>query len=126
MPVSPPRIAVYDRSSLLPLTEDAIGDRDYEIAELVGFLGGTVVATFTDMDTSSSNRLCLSQMLEEIRGGHIDIVVCHSLDRLARDAEDIACLAKAFDRYGIELHTISEGHLEGTDLAIPFDPYRGR
>jgi hypothetical protein len=57
-------------------------------------------------------------MLEEVRAGDIDIVVCESLDRLARDGEDVSWIGKKlrFDR--VTLYTVSEREIDDIKLAV--------
>lgn len=47
-----------------------------------------------------------------MEAGEIDIIVCEALDRLTCDAEDMAWLGKKLIYHRIQLHTLSEGHVD--------------
>lgn len=87
---------------------------------LVERLGADVVATYTDPELSGyrRNRPGLARLLEDVRAGRVDVVVCESLDRLARDAEDVNWLFKKlrFDR--VRLHPVLEGEVAEVHIAI--------
>lgn len=61
-------------------------------APLFNFLGGSVVATWLDPEISGyrRDRPGLKGLLAAVEAGEVDLIVCGSLDRLARDAEDVA------------------------------------
>ncbi|MEG8017045.1 recombinase family protein [Sphingomonas sp. LR55] len=92
----PRRIALYGRHSTIMQTASSSADQVAACAPVVGFLGGKVVATQLDPQLSGyrRNRPGLQLLLRAAEAGEIDIIVCKSLDRLARDAEDVAWLGK--------------------------------
>ena len=71
-------------------------DQVASCAPLVGYLGGTMTATWLDPELSGyrRDRPGLRQLLRAVETGEIDIIVCEALDRLACDAEDVAWLGK--------------------------------
>lgn len=74
---------------------------------LVGYLGSTVVATWLDPELAGYRRdyLGLQQLLRAVEAGEINMIACEALDRLARDAEDVAWLGKKLAYHGVPLHT---------------------
>ncbi len=88
--------------------------------KLVDYLGGTVVATYLDPEQSGyrRDRPGLTKLLRDIETGAVDLVVCEALDRLARDAEDVAFLGKKLMFHRVALHTVSEGHVDEIKFAV--------
>ena len=116
----PRRIALYGRHSTIMQTASSSADQVAACAPLVSFLGGNVVATQLDPQLSGyrRNRPGLQLLLRAAEAGEIDIIVCESLDRLARDAEDVAWLGKKLAYHRVQLHTVSEGHVDEIKFAV--------
>ena len=57
-------------------------------------------------------------MLRAAEAGEIDIIVCEALDRLARDAEDVAWLGKKLGYHRVQLNTVSGGHVDEIKFAV--------
>jgi site-specific DNA recombinase len=76
--------------------------------------------TFLDPELSGyrRNRPALKQLLEKCRAGEIDIVICEAIDRIARDAEDLAWLGKKLSYHRISFWTLHEGEVDETKIAI--------
>lgn len=89
-----PRIAIYGRHSTSMQTATSSADQAASCSKLVAYLGGEVVATYLDPEQSGYRRYRsgLKQLIHAIENNEVDVVVCEALDRLARDAEDIAWL----------------------------------
>jgi DNA invertase Pin-like site-specific DNA recombinase len=117
---SAPRIALYGRHSSALQTATSSTDQIASCGRLVVFLGGTVVDTFVDPEVSGyrRDRAGLKQLLRAIENGEVDIIVCEALDRLARDAEDVAWLGKKLAFHRVQLHTMSEGHVDEIKFAV--------
>lgn len=115
-----PRIAIYGRHSTAKQAATSSSDQAAACSKLVDFLGGKVQEIYLDPELSGYSRARpgLQRLLDDVRAGQIDIVVAESLDRLARDAEDVSWIGKKlrFDR--VELHTMSEGHIDEVKLAV--------
>ena len=116
----PLRIAIYGRHSTSfqnPMSSD---DQVRACRPLVERLGGEVIDVFTDPEMSGyrRDRPGLKALLNSVRTGEVDMVVCEALDRIARDGEDVAWLGKKlrFDRVG--LHTTTEGEIDDVKLAV--------
>ena len=95
-------------------------DQVASCAPRVGFHGGTVTATWLDPELSGyrRDRPGLRQLLCAVENGQIDIIVCEVLDRLARDAKDVAWLGKKLAYHRVQLHTVSEGHVDEIEFAV--------
>lgn len=78
-----------------------------------------MVGIYLDTQTSGYNRKRpgLQRLLASVADGDIDIVVCESLDRLARDGEDIAWAGKKPGYGHVQLFTVAEGKIDQIKLA---------
>ena len=116
----PRRIALYGRHSTALQSASSSADQVASCSRLVDYLGGTVVATWLDPEVSGyrRDRSGLRQIVRAVEAGEIDIVVCEALDRLARDAEDVAWLGKKLAFHRVQLHTVSEGHVDEIKFAV--------
>ncbi|WP_413071687.1 recombinase family protein [Sphingomonas sp. 1P08PE] len=115
-----PRIALYGRHSTAMQSATSSSDQTAACMKLVDYLGGTVIATYHDPEQSGyrRDRPGLKQLLRDVETGMVDIVVCEALDRLARDAEDVAFLGKKLMYHRVALHTVSEGHVDEIKFAV--------
>lgn len=115
-----PRVAIYARHSS-DLQNPQSSDDQLELCRRVAAgLGGWVVDTFADPEVSGyrRDRPGLQRMLREVAAGRIDIVVCESLDRIARDREDISWLGKKLDYHRVRLFTHLEREIDAVKLAV--------
>lgn len=72
------------------------------------FDGVRVDKTFTDKCSGGKrNRPALIEMLDYVREG--DTIVCHSIDRLARDLSDLLHLVQTLTARGVGVRFIKEG-----------------
>ncbi|WP_428842981.1 recombinase family protein [Sphingomonas carotinifaciens] len=117
---TPPRIALYGRHSTAMQSTTSSADQTASCMKLVDYLGGTVAATYLDPEQSGyrRDRPGLQKLLRDVEVGAIDMVVCEALDRLARDAEDVAFLGKKLMYHRVALHTVSEGHVDEIKFAV--------
>ncbi|PCG13089.1 recombinase family protein [Sphingomonas adhaesiva] len=115
-----PRIAIYGRHSTSMQTATSSADQAASCMRLVDYLDGKVIATYLDPEQSGyrRDRAGLKNLLRDVEDGRVDIVVCEALDRLARDAEDVAWLGKKLAYHRIALHTVSEGHVDEIKFAV--------
>ncbi|MGK2286546.1 recombinase family protein [Pedomonas sp. V897] len=120
MKLSPPRIAVYGRHSSDKQNPSSSQDQVEACQKLIDYLGGTVVDTFLDAEVSGyrRNRLGLQRMLTAVERGQLDIIVAESLDRLARDSEDIAWLAKKLTYHQVRIHTVAENEIDEIKIGV--------
>jgi site-specific DNA recombinase len=117
---SSPRIALYGRHSTAMQSATSSTDQTASCMKLVDYLGGSVVATYHDPEQSGyrRDRPGLKKLLRDVETGAVDLVVCEALDRLARDAEDVAFLGKKLIYHHMALHTVSEGHVNEIKFAV--------
>jgi len=121
MTVGPPRISVYGRHSTDKQNPSSSQDQIQACQKLIDYLGGAVVETFLDAEVSGyrRDRPGLQRMLAAVEQGRIDIIVAESLDRLARDSNDIAWLAKKPQFHQVRIHTVAETKLMRSRLQSP-------
>ncbi|MBS0961411.1 recombinase family protein [Acetobacter thailandicus] len=80
----------------------------YQCIDRQTFEGVSVDKTFTDKCSGSTrNRPALTEMLGYVREG--DTIVCHSIDRLARDLGDLMRLVQILTRRGTSVRFMKEG-----------------
>lgn len=71
------------------------------------FEGVKVDKTFTDKCSGGTrNRPALTEMLDYVREG--DTIVCHSIDRLARDLQDLMHLVQTLTARGVGIRFMKE------------------
>ena len=92
-----PRIAIYGRHSTDKQNPTSSADQAEACRRVVDYLGGDVIATYLDPELSgySRDRPGLRSLLRDVRDGVVDVVVCEALDRIARDAEDVAWIGRS-------------------------------
>jgi len=107
------RVAIYARYASDLQHERSIDDqlrvcRDRAIRE-----GWTVHDCYTDYAISGADmrRNGLQNLLRDARAGRFNVVLSEALDRLSRDQADIATIFKRMEFDGIEIVTLSEGHV---------------
>lgn len=72
------------------------------------FEGVQVDKTFTDRCSGATrNRPALTEMLDYVRDG--DTILCHSIDRLARDLQDLMHLVQTLTGRGVGIRFMKEG-----------------
>ncbi|WP_281356842.1 recombinase family protein [Sphingomonas hominis] len=114
-----PRIALYDRHSTVMQTATSSAHQAASCMKLVDYLGDTVIATYRDPEQSGDRRDCpiLKKLLRDVETGAVDLIVCETLDRIARDVEDVAFLGKKLMYHRVALHSISDGHVDEIKFA---------
>lgn len=115
-----PRVILYGRHSTSLQNPKSSEDQTASCDKLVESLGGTVVATFHDPAESGykRGRPGLKKLLAMVANGGADIVVCEALERIARDAEDVAWLAKKLGYHDVELYTVLEHHVDEVKFGV--------
>jgi len=114
------RAAIYARHSTDKQNPASSDDQVAACRALAAQIGADVVATYADPEISGyrRDRPGLMQMLAEIEDGHIDIVLCEALDRIARDGEDISWLGKKLSYHRVRLFTQTEREIDEIKLAV--------
>ena len=114
------RIAVYGRHSTDKQNPSSSSDQADACRRVVDYLGGEVHQVYLDPELSGyrRDRPGLRRLLADVRDGLIDVVVCEALDRIARDAEDVAWLGKKLKFSRVRLHTVAENEIDDIKLAV--------
>lgn len=73
--------------------------REWELAGII---------TDAGLSGGNMNRPGLSQVLELVRTGAVDVVCVLKLDRLTRSVKDLGILLEAFDRKGVAFSSVSD------------------
>lgn len=110
------RAAIYTRISNDPKLEGLGVARQLEdCAELAGRLKWDVVAQFDDNDISAYNgrrRPGFEAMLDAVRNGQIDAILCWHTDRLYRSMKDLERLIEVADAARISIKTVQSGDMD--------------
>src|SRR5215217_5615593 len=119
-PVSPPpRAAIYVRVSStgqedgysLATQEDACRRLAAEAAYV---LDSTAIYCDVHTGTELWERPQLTAVRAAMRRRDVDILICHSIDRLARDPVHLGVILSEADHVGVEVHFVTEP-LDGSD-----------
>lgn len=80
------------------------------ILDYIQFQKWTLVGSYTDPGFSGKNlnRPDMSRLLDEVRSGHLDLLVVHKLDRLTRNIGDLYELLALFEKHKVKFISISE------------------
>src|SRR5207244_3167527 len=106
---NPVRALIYARYSTTLQSAASIDDQVRICRERADREGLPVAGVHTDSAISGAvrDRPGLNALLEAVRAG--DVVIAESVDRLSRDQEDIAAIAKRLRFIGARIVTVSEG-----------------
>jgi len=66
----------------------------------------------------------LNRLRELVRSGGVDVVICHSLDRLSRDPTHGVILTQELEKYGVKLEAVTED-ISNTELGKLISYIRG-
>ncbi|BBG04600.1 MULTISPECIES: recombinase family protein [Pseudonocardia] len=114
------RAAVYVR-----ISRDRVGAglgverQEQDCRELAESVGVSIAAVHTDNDLSAYSgkaRPGYLALLDDVRAGRVDVVLCWHTDRLHRSPAELEEWIAACDPHGVEVHTVKAGPL---DLATP-------
>jgi site-specific DNA recombinase len=80
------------------------------ILDYIQFQKWTLVGSYTDPGFSGKNlnRPDMTRLLNEVRSGHLDLLVVHKLDRLTRNIGDLYELLALFEKHKVKFVSISE------------------
>ncbi len=115
------RAAIYARYSSDRQSAASVEDQVRLCRAAAEREGWQIVETFADYALSgahAASRPGLMALREAVAAGALDLVLAESLDRLARDQEDIAALFKHCRFHGVEIRTVADGRID--ELAIGF------
>jgi site-specific DNA recombinase len=114
------RAAIYARHSTSMQNPMSSADQVAAARKIVEGFSGEVVEVFMDPEVSGyrRDRPGLTRLIEAVRKNAVDVVVAESLDRIARDPEDIAWFGKQLAFCNVELRTSEHGLIDSTHLAV--------
>ena len=103
----PVRVCKYARvSTQEQILENQILILDKEIERHPNWV---IVGTFTDKASGSNqNRPGLDAMMDEVRAGKIDLIICTKLDRMARSVLNLSKLCKELDELKVGLKFVEQ------------------
>src|SRR4051812_12659673 len=110
------RAAVYTR-----LSQDRSGERigverqERLCREHAKAEGWSVVDVFEDNDTSASRkrpRPEYERLLDQIRAGRIDVIICWHVDRLYRQLRDLEELVELAEKHQVGIAAVKSGTLD--------------
>ena len=101
-----PRVSHHDQAEFGHSLE---AQKDHLI-KLCEYKGYEIHDIYEDAGISAKNmeRPEFQRMLDDMRNGKIDIIVCYKLDRLTRSLADLDWLLKEMDKYNCDLVSASE------------------
>jgi len=108
------RVVTYARYSSDLQDPRSIADQMALCRERANREGWMVVGEFQDAAISGAsmvNRPGLQDLISAAEAGTFDIVLTESLDRVARDIEDLAHIHKQFAYHGIKIFTLADGEV---------------
>ncbi len=83
-----------------------------------GLSEGRLYADRAMSGASTVDRLSLARLMQDARAGDFGVVVAESLDRIARDQEDLAGVFKRLRYAGIEIRTVHGGKADDVHVGI--------
>ena len=111
------RCAIYTRKSSEEGLEQAFNSLDAQREACAAFVlsqkheGWVVLPALYDdggFSGGTTDRPALQRLLDDIRGGQVDVVVVYKIDRLTRSLFDFAKIVEAFDARGVSFVSITQ------------------
>lgn len=114
------RAAIYARYSSDNQREESIEAQIRAINEYANNNGYTIVKIYTDeaFSAKTDNRPQFLQMIADSKKGIFDVVICHKLDRFARNRYDSAFYKKALKDSGVKLISVLENFDDSPESII--------
>ena len=108
------RCAIYTRVSTDMQAEVEFNSCEAQEAKIRSFITSqenmeiTQVYSDAGFTGANTNRPALTQMLEDIRLGRINLVISYKIDRLTRSPKDFYQLIEVFDKYRVNFISVTE------------------
>ena len=107
------RYASYERVSTSEQAENgySLEEQGRLIKEAVEAMGGELVASYQDAGISGKNitgRPGMQKLLQDVKDGKIDVVICWKYNRIARNMLDLLNIAKLLESYDVGMRSLSE------------------
>lgn len=114
------RAAAYARYSSDNQREESIDAQLRAISEFTQHNHYTIVKTYTDeaLTATTDNRPQFMQMIEDAKKGLFDCVICHKLDRFARNRYDSAVYKKILKDHGVKFISVLENFDDSPESII--------
>ncbi len=106
--------AVYTRVSTDNQAEVEFNSCEAQEAKIKSFIQSQenmeIFKVYSDVGFTGANinRPALSEMLQDIKQGKINLVISYKIDRLTRSPKDFYQLIELFDKYGVDFISVTE------------------
>jgi site-specific DNA recombinase len=111
-PETAPRAAIYKRLSRYVTGETSFARQDADARGLAAVKGLEVVEVYEDMDLSAFKkgvvRPSYERLLDDVRAGAIDVIICWKVDRVARSLREFMRFVDILDEHGVALVSVNE------------------
>ncbi|MFT3972166.1 MAG: recombinase family protein [Amaricoccus sp.] len=114
------RAVLYARYSSDLQSPASINDQNRALRDALPRLGLREIGAFSDAAISGSSlaRPGLEAALAEIEAGRADVLIAEALDRISRDLEHVARIAKRIAFRGARIVTLSEGEIGALHIGL--------
>ena len=114
------RAAIYARYSSDNQREESIDAQIRAIKEFASLNDYTIVKIYTDeaLTAKTDNRPQFLQMISDAKQGMFDVLICHKLDRFARNRYDSAFYKKTLKDNGVRLISVLENFDDSPESII--------
>lgn len=102
------RVSTEDQVDYSP---EAQAKRCRELANMKE-LGPVTVLSDEGWSAKNLDRPKMRELLTLVKAGEVDHLLIWSWDRLSRDQGDFSTLVKLFNKHGVKVHSVNEGHLD--------------
>lgn len=107
------RYAIYKRVSTTEQAEKgySLEEQERTLREAVESIDGEVTEVYEDAGISGKNitgRPGIQRLLQDVKDGKIDVVICWKYNRIARNMLDLLEVAKFLESYNVGLRSLSE------------------
>jgi DNA invertase Pin-like site-specific DNA recombinase len=113
----PVRCAIYTRVSTDQGLEQDFNSLDAQYEASQAYIRSQVHAGWTlvrfkyddgGFSGGNTDRPALQRLLDDVRGGKVDIIVVYKVDRLTRSLADFAKLVELFDQHGVSFVSVTQ------------------
>ena len=114
------KAAIYARYSSDNQREESIDAQIRAITDFAMNNGYTITCTYVDeaLSAKSDNRPRFLQMIDDAKTGKFEVILCHKLDRFARNRYDSAFYKKLLKENGVRLISVLENFDDSPESII--------
>lgn len=103
------KVAVYCRQSLKKEDSLSIPKQEEDCRNCLSEQERDLVVVYTDQKSGkNTDREGFTNMMEEIKAGHISKVVVWKLDRISRNLADFCEMYNTFEEYGTSFYSVND------------------